>query len=117
MSAEQIDAAATAIRDAVRISIRPNGGTMELLEKGHTFHLNQEEATKAAKAAHEAFHPIITTAEELVALAEGAVILDADGDVSQRRGGEWCGYETAALSDVRVRKYLPATVLHMGGAS
>ncbi|WP_417220536.1 hypothetical protein [Arthrobacter sp.] len=77
----QIEAAARAIRDAVRISIRPNGGTMELLEQGHTFHLNQDEATKAAKAAHEAFHPTATSARE-------TVLSDVD-DERQRQDAKW----------------------------
>ena len=53
----------------------------------------------------------ITTREELEALGAGAVILDNFGDVSQRRGGEWCSYETHPATDRAVSKYLPATVL------
>jgi hypothetical protein len=57
----------------------------------------------------------ITTREELEALPDGGVILDKFGDVSQRRGGEWCSYETAPATDREVTKWLPATVLHEGG--
>lgn len=53
----------------------------------------------------------ITTLDELDALPDGAVILDEDNDVSRRRGGLWCGHETAALTSVRMAKFLPAAVL------
>lgn len=58
----------------------------------------------------------VTTVEELKALPNGSVIRDKFNDVSERRYGYWCGYETAPLSDQLVKKYLPATVLHVGGA-
>ena len=59
----------------------------------------------------ETKHRTITTREELESLGAGAVILDTFGDVSQRRGGEWCSYETHPATDRQVSKYLPATVL------
>lgn len=54
----------------------------------------------------------ITTRAELEGLGAGAVILDTFGDVSQRRGGEWCSYESAPMPDSRVAKWLPVTVLY-----
>lgn len=54
----------------------------------------------------------ITTMSELAALGNGAVILDVDGDVSQRRAGQWCGYDTAPLSDRKVTMFLPAVAIH-----
>ena len=57
----------------------------------------------------------ITTREQLDALPEHAVILDREGDVSQLRGAQWCGYETIPLAPSRMAKYLPAFVLWMPG--
>jgi hypothetical protein len=54
----------------------------------------------------------ITTAEELDALTDGAVVIDDSGDVSQLRGGFWCSYETGPMTNHRLAKYLPATVIH-----
>lgn len=54
----------------------------------------------------------ITTIEELVALRNGAAILDSDGDVAQKIAGQWCGYETGPLTDRSVSAFLPATVLY-----
>lgn len=54
----------------------------------------------------------ITSAKELNALPEGAVVLDAQEDVWQRRGGEWCSYETAPeISEVLAKRYSPFEVL------
>lgn len=111
MNSEKIEAAARAIRDAVRISIRPNGGTMELLEQGHTFHLNQDEATKAAKAAHAAFHPTMSTVEELDALKPhpDSWVMDADGWVITI-GDAFDGCDQCLLE-------FPATVLYTPGGA
>lgn len=53
----------------------------------------------------------VTTVEELAKLPDTAVIRDKFGEVNERRAGKWCGYEQAPLSDQRMGKYLPATVL------
>ena len=55
--------------------------------------------------------PIVETVEELEELDDGAVVLDKMGDVSQRRGGYWCGFETKPLTDQIMRKFLPARVI------
>jgi len=54
----------------------------------------------------------ITTRTELEALPDESVILDRDGDVFQRRGGDWCSYETRPAVDQQVAKWLPAAVLY-----
>ena len=55
----------------------------------------------------------ITTADELDALPEGSAVLDKEGDVSQRRYGQWCGYEMAPISSSKLAKIAgPFTVLH-----
>jgi hypothetical protein len=51
---------------------------------------------------------------DLAALPDTAVIRDRDGDVFERRGGVWCGYEVANLSDNLMAKMLPVTVLDNG---
>jgi hypothetical protein len=56
----------------------------------------------------------VTTRDEVLALHEGAVLLDSAGDVAQLRGGLWCGYEASPMSPSRQAKYIPATVLHEG---
>lgn len=56
----------------------------------------------------------VTTRNEVLALHEGAVLLDSAGDVAQLRGGLWCGYETSPMSPTQQAKYIPATVLHEG---
>ena len=58
----------------------------------------------------------VTTRDEVLALHEGAVLLDSAGDVAQLRGGLWCGYEASPMSPARQAKYIPATVLHEGEA-
>jgi hypothetical protein len=58
----------------------------------------------------------ITSAAELKALPEGAVVLDAQEDVWQRRGGEWCSYESAPeISEVLAKRYSPFEVLSPSG--
>lgn len=59
----------------------------------------------------------ITTREEVYALAEGSVVLDSAGDVSQLRGGFWCSYEATEMTPQRLAKYIPAQVLYEGGAA
>jgi len=56
----------------------------------------------------------VNTIEELEALPDLAVIFDKFGDVSQKRGDLWCGYESASLTSNRVSKYTPAVVLWDG---
>lgn len=53
----------------------------------------------------------VTTFKGLTELPEGTVLRDNSGDVFQRRGGEWCGYECSPLSDKHLSKYLPVEVL------
>jgi len=54
----------------------------------------------------------ITTREELEALPQGSIVLDATGDVTRLRGGSWYTYETEPMTHTRMSRYLPATVLH-----
>lgn len=57
----------------------------------------------------------ITTADELLNLTEGSVVIDSEGDVSQKRGGLWCGYETAPINSNKLaRMASPFTVLQVG---
>ena len=58
----------------------------------------------------------ITTVEEVYALADGAVVIDSAGDVSEFRDGFWFSYETSAMTPQRLAKYLPATVIHEADA-
>lgn len=54
----------------------------------------------------------VTTAQEIGALPEEAVLLDREGDAWQRRGGYWCSYETSPMGSPWLEKYAPLTVLH-----
>lgn len=56
---------------------------------------------------------VITEEADLAALPNSAVIRDSEGDVAEKRGGDWCGYE-AFLTDHQQAKFLPATVLDEG---
>ncbi|AYN57468.1 hypothetical protein HOU47_gp62 [Arthrobacter phage Constance] len=59
----------------------------------------------------------ITTADELLALPEESVVLDAEGDVSQKRDGLWCGYDTAAINSNKLARLgSPFIVLQVGSA-
>lgn len=117
-----IEKAARAVADAVKISIRPGGETMRLLDKGHTFALTPNEARTAAHAVLVAIHPTVTTETELDALPVGSVIL-ADGETWRRvydgathsvwHGGRH-GYECA--QDV-ICPESSATVLHIPGGA
>lgn len=51
---------------------------------------------------------------DLVGLPDTAVIRDKQGDVFERRGGVWCGFECMPLTDMEMVKFLPATVLDNG---
>lgn len=60
----------------------------------------------------------VATAEELRSLPEGAMVIDREGDVSQKRGGLWCGYETAPLNSNRLARLgSPFTVLNEGAGT
>jgi hypothetical protein len=54
----------------------------------------------------------ITTRAEVEALGEGSVVRDSAGDAAEKRDGVWSSYETAPMTDSRLSKYLPATVLY-----
>lgn len=53
----------------------------------------------------------ITSAAELDSLPNMAVVMDNCDDVSQKRGGQWCGYETTDLTSKQIAKYGPITVI------
>ncbi|MEH6806291.1 MAG: hypothetical protein V7697_24985 [Rhodococcus erythropolis] len=53
----------------------------------------------------------VTTEAELDALPNMTVVMDNCEDVSQKRGGQWCGYETADLASKQIAKYGPLTVI------
>ncbi|MER2087508.1 hypothetical protein [Rhodococcus sp. (in: high G+C Gram-positive bacteria)] len=53
----------------------------------------------------------VNSAAELDALPNMTVVMDNCDDVSQKRGGQWCGYETADLTSKQIAKYGPLTVL------
>ncbi|WNM65465.1 hypothetical protein SEA_PHONEGINGI_63 [Microbacterium phage Phonegingi] len=58
---------------------------------------------------------VLSDMHEIDALPDGSVVLDAQGDVWQYRGGLWCSYETASIGSERLaRKYGPVTVLSRG---
>ena len=75
----------------------------------------REDSRDLARAAYAAFHPTITTAEELDALPVGSVIrASTDGSwVFERLSDGWF---TPAIDSRMPHPLLPATVLHMGGA-
>lgn len=53
----------------------------------------------------------ITTKQEVEALPDGSVIRDGAGDVTEKRGGVWCSYETAPMTGRQLAKYMPIEVL------
>ena len=57
----------------------------------------------------------VNSAAELDALPNMSVVMDNCDDVSQKRGGQWCGYETADLTSKQLAKYGPLTVLFTPG--
>jgi hypothetical protein len=72
-----------------------------------------ESAVDAILAAGYRRPRIINSADELLALPEASVVLDYEGDVSQKRDGLWCGYETAPLNSNKLARIAgPFTVLH-----
>jgi sugar phosphate isomerase/epimerase len=75
-------------------------------------YVSPDKAADAVLAAGYRKRRTITTAEELDALPNYSVLLDGDSDVWQKRGEEWCSYETARSSSKRIAKYGPMTVLH-----
>lgn len=68
-------------------------------------------AATAITAYLAAAQPVVETVQGLIALGDGAVIRDKYGDVSEKRGGLWCGYETAPCDAHRMSKSLPARVI------
>ena len=74
-------------------------------------------AVKAIVAAGYRKPRTVTTSDELLELPEHSVVLDAEGDVSQKRGGLWCGYETAPINSNKLARIAsPLTVLKEGKA-
>lgn len=47
---------------------------------------------------------LLTDVAELLVLPEGSVVLDKEGDVSQKRDGLWCGYEMAPTSSRKLQR-------------
>lgn len=117
MNQETIERAARAIRDTVRISIRPDGGTMELLEHGHTFHLNPDEANTAARAVIAAIHPTVSSVEELDALPDGAAVLDNEGGVAEKYEDEWYFLGGPPLTSSTLASFGKLTVLYTPGGA
>lgn len=68
--------------------------------------------TNLVKVIEDSQPRTITTADELLALPEASVVLDHEGDVSQKRDGLWCGYETAPINSNKLARLAsPFTVL------
>jgi len=97
MNKEQIEAGAAAISAQSTCDGRPSPNELN---------------RRQSKAAWDAFHPTITTAEELDALPVGSVILDGDGMAAQKED-EW-DWDGGGRCWVTRQLALPATVLHMG---
>lgn len=57
----------------------------------------------------------VNSATELDALADLSVVIDKHDDVSQKRGGQWCGYETVNLTSKQIVKCGPLIVLFIPG--
>lgn len=57
----------------------------------------------------------VNSAAELDGLPDLSIVIDKHDDVSQKRGGRWCGYETADLTSKQIAKYEPITVLFTPG--
>ena len=53
----------------------------------------------------------VTSEQELDALPELSVVTDCYVDVWQRRGGEWCSYDTRPMQAKRIVRYAPLTVV------
>lgn len=51
------------------------------------------------------------TPEWVRALPEHTVVIDRDGDVWQKRGSLWCGYEAGRVSDSDLARWAPLTTL------
>jgi len=80
-------------------------------DRWHGYGYNPQGAADAILAAGYRKPRTITDRAEVEALPDGSVVADSAGDVSEKRGGLWCSYETAPMTDARLSKYLPATVL------
>ncbi|QXW04028.1 hypothetical protein [Rhodococcus globerulus] len=57
----------------------------------------------------------VETPDDLDSLPELSVVIDKHDDVSQKRGGRWCGYETADLTGKQLARYKPIRVLFTPG--
>ena len=85
------------------------------LARGHGVVSRELQGEQAAESILEAGYwkpRTVTTGAELDALSDGSVLRDKFGDVIEKRGGKWCGYEQAPISDRIQAKYLPAAVLY-----
>jgi hypothetical protein len=81
-------------------------------------YVNPDKAADAILAAGYSKPRIINSREELDGLPEESVVIDYEGDVSQKRGGLWCGYETTPLNSTRLARIAgPFTVLYEPEAS
>ena len=77
----------------------------------HNCHRCRRTAEAAITAYLAVTQPTVETVEGLIALGDGSVIRDKYGDVSEKRGGLWCGYETVPFSSHFMSKFLPARVI------
>jgi hypothetical protein len=62
-----------------------------------------------------ALYPEVRTVAELDALPELSVVMDRGHDVSQKREGRWCGYESAPLTSTKLAKYGRLYILYVPG--
>lgn len=53
----------------------------------------------------------VLTRDELEDLPDGTVIMDVMEDVTQKRGGLWCSFETAPMTDSIMAHSLPARIM------
>lgn len=78
---------------------------------GEHWRTAMDDARATVRAYLAVTQPVVETVQGLIALGDGVVIRDKYGDVSEKRGGLWCGYETAPCDAHRMSKFLPARVI------
>ncbi|MGR6521866.1 hypothetical protein ACU5JM_09560 [Rhodococcus erythropolis] len=110
------------LADTIAVALRDSdmGGYTDISDLGDALLDSHYDLLAVADAVLADYQPkprTITSAAELDSLPNMAVVMDNCDDVSQKRGGQWCGYETADLTSKQIAKYGPITVIFIPEAT
>ncbi|KSU80764.1 hypothetical protein [Rhodococcus qingshengii] len=104
------------LAETISVALRDSdmGGYTDISDLGDALLDSHYDLLVVADAVLADYRPksrTVTSEAELDELPDLSVVIDKHDDVSQKRGGQWCGYETADCTSQRIAKYGPLTIL------